>query len=276
MYNYSFVNEDLMSRLEWNCEDLVPLKNALSAELTHMKWNLIPNLMNSLQENIRENKDLKLFEIEKVFKLEWDKVFENYEVASVITSDAEIPYYEIQNQVSDYLKTIWVFNFSFDTCSNSVFPSYSHPWRIAKIVVRGQEVGFVWEIHPEISKRFDVKSRVAFFFINVDKILSWAYWTVKATEISQFQMNNFDLNFVVDKKVQWKNIATTIKATDKNLIKKVELFDIFENEEKLPWKRSLSFKIYIQSNEWTLDDKVKNKLIDEIKKKVEKKGWELR
>jgi len=26
--------------------------------------------MNSLKENIRENKDLKLFEIEKVFKLE--------------------------------------------------------------------------------------------------------------------------------------------------------------------------------------------------------------
>jgi len=274
MYNYSFVNEDLMQKLEWNCDDLVPLKNALSADLTHMKWSLVPNLMNSLQENIRENKDLKLFEIEKVFKLNWDEISENYEVASVITSNAEIPYYEMQNIVSDYLKTIWVFNFSFDTTDN--FPSYAHPWRVASIIVRGQEVGFVWEVHPEISKRFDVKSRVAFFFINIDKILDWTYQIVKATEISQFQMNNFDLNFVVDKSVKWKNIATTIKAADKNLIKKVELFDIFESEEKLPGKRSLSFKIYIQSDEGTLDDKVKNNLIEEIKKKVEKKGWELR
>ena len=289
MYNYSFVNEELMQKLEWDCENLVPLKNALSAELTHMKWSLIPNLMNSLQENIRENKDLKLFEIEKVFTLsplggkylEGDRgIIENYEVASVITSEAEIPYYEMQNQVSDYLKTIWVFNFSFDTCRDNSWivstPSYAHPWRVAKIIVRGQEVGFVWEVHPEISKRFDVKSRVAFFYINIDKILDWTYQIVKATEISQFQMNNFDLNFVVDKSVKWKNIATTIKAADKNLIKKVELFDIFESEEKLPWKRSLSFKIYIQSDEWTLDDKVKNNLIEEIKKKVEKKGWELR
>ena len=103
-----------------------------------------------------------------------------------------------------------------------------------------------------------------------------AFSITKATEISQFQMNNFDLNFVVDKSVKWKSIQTTIANTDKKLIKKVELFDIFESSEKLPWKRSLSFKIYIQSDEWTLDDKVKNTLIDEIVKKVEKKGGELR
>jgi len=283
IYNYSFVNEELMEKLEWNCENLVPLKNALSAELTHMKWSLIPNLMNSLQENIRENKDLKLFEIEKVFSLspvrgkypEGDRgIIENYEVASVITSDSEIPYYEIQKVVSDYLKTIWVDNFSYDKADN--IPSYSHSWRTAKIIVRWKEVGFVWEIHPEISKRFDVKSRVAFFYINVDKIKDWAYSITKASEISQFQMNNFDLNFVVDKDTKWKDIKTAIINTDKKLIKKVELFDIFESEEKLPWKRSLSFKIFIQSEEWTLDDKVKNNLIEEIKKKVEKKGWELR
>ncbi len=288
MYNYSFVNEDLMNKLEWNCNNLVPLKNALSAELTHMKGNLIPNLMNSLKENIREKKDLKLFEIEKVFKLENNNILENYEIASVITSDEKIPYYEIQKIVTDYLKTIWIDNFSFDNPSafqaapfttkesKGFLPTYSHSWRTAKIIARWQEIGFVWEIHPEISKRFDVKNRVAFFYINVDKISNMAYNITKASEISQFQMNNFDLNFVVDKTIKWKDIKTAIINTDKKLIKKVELFDIFESEEKLPGKRSLSFKIYIQSEEWTLDDKVKNNLIDEIKNKVEKKGWELR
>lgn len=274
MYNYSFVNEELMKNLEWNCDNLVPLKNALSAELTHMKWSLIPNLMNSLKENIRENKDLKLFEIEKVFELNWTEISENYEVASVITSDEEIPYYEVQKIVTDYLKTIWVDNFSFDKSDN--LPTYCHSWRTAKIIARWQEIGFVWEIHPEISKRFDVKSRVAFFYINVDKISNMAYSITKANEISHFQMNNFDLNFVVNKDIKWKDIKTAIINTDKKLIKKVELFDIFESEEKLPWKRSLTFRIYIQSYEWTLDDKIKNRLISEIKNKVEKKGWELR
>ncbi len=284
MYNYSFVNESLMTKLEGNLDGLVPLKNALSEELTHMKWSLIPHLMKSLEDNIRETKDLKLFELEKVFNLDSPlqrgarggeiNITEHYEISSVMTSNAEIPYYEIQTIVSDYLKTLWLDNFYFEPTDS--LPSYAHSWRTAKILARGQEVGFVWEIHPEISKRFDIKSRVAFFSINIDKIKDMAFSITKATEISQFQMNNFDLNFVVDKSVKWKAIQTTIANTNKKLIKKVELFDIFESEDKLPWKRSLSFKIYIQSDEWTLDDKVKNTLIDEIVKKVEKKGWELR
>ena len=274
IYNYSFVNNELMSKLEWNCNNLVPLKNALSEELTHMKWSLIPNLMKSLEENIRENRDLKLFEVEKVFSKEWINISENYEISSVITSNEEIPYYEMQKVVSDFLKTIWLNNFSFDI--DQQFPTFAHTWRTAKIIARWQEIGYVWEVHPEISKRFSVKSRVAFFTINLDKIKEMVFWITKATEISQFQINNFDLNFVVDKNIKWKNISSTILGTDKKLIKKVDLFDVFESEEKLPWKRSLSFKIFIQSDEWTLDDKVKNNLIEEIKKKVEKKGWELR
>ncbi|MDQ7022906.1 MAG: phenylalanine--tRNA ligase subunit beta [Candidatus Gracilibacteria bacterium] len=81
IYNYSFVNEELMNKLEGNCKNLVPLKNALSAELTHMKGSLIPNLMKSLEDNIRERKDLKLFEIEKVFKLNGKNISENYEIS---------------------------------------------------------------------------------------------------------------------------------------------------------------------------------------------------
>jgi phenylalanyl-tRNA synthetase beta subunit len=56
----------------------------------------------------------------------------------------------------------------------------------------------------------------------------------------------------------------------------VELVDIYEDEVKLAWKRSLTYKIFIQSMDWTLDDKIKNQLINEIVKKVEKKWWELR
>jgi phenylalanyl-tRNA synthetase beta subunit len=56
------------------------------------------------------------------------------------------------------------------------------------------------------------------------------------------------------------------------LIQKVELFDIYENEEKFPGKKSLSFKVFIQSFTETLKDDVKSNLIKEIVSKVEKKG----
>jgi phenylalanyl-tRNA synthetase beta chain len=94
---------------------------------------------------------------------------------------------------------------------------------------------------------------------------------VKANDLSEFQENNFDLNFVISKETPANDIYMTISKANKDLITKVELIDIYENEDTLKGKRSITYKVYIQSMDKTLDDKVKADLIDLIIKKVEKK-----
>jgi hypothetical protein len=51
-----------------NTENLVEMKNYLSEELTHLRPSLIPNLMLTLEKNIKDFDNLKLFELEKVFE----------------------------------------------------------------------------------------------------------------------------------------------------------------------------------------------------------------
>lgn len=274
MYTYSFVNEELMKKLNQKTSGLVPVKNALSEELTHMRWSLIPNLMLSLENNIREFENLKLFELEKIFNLNWNNIEENYSLAWVELSEKEISYYDIQNTILNFFKTIWIDNYTFDYLDS--IPSYAHPWRTAKIIVRWIQVWILWEIHPKVANNFWIEWRVWFFEININTIEDKLYTKTKAKDISTFQENNFDLNFVINKKTKWKNIKQAIEKTSPELITKVELIDIYENEEKLAWLRSLTFKIYIQSKEKTLDDNDKSKLIEEIIKKVEKLGWKLR
>lgn len=274
VYNYSFVNEDLMTKLNLDINSCVPLKNFLSEDATHLRNSLIPNLMRGLEDNIRERKNIKLFEIEKVFSKKVTEVSEDYFLSWVITSSKDVVYYDIQNILSDFFSWVFVDNFYFDTTNTP--PAFAHAGRVARIIIRWKDVWYIWEIHPSVAKRFDVSERVGFFEIEVSKLLPNLYNKVKASEISTFQENNFDLSFVVDKKIAWREIALTIATTDKNLIQKVELFDIYENEEKLPQKRSLSFKVYIQSMTETLKDDVKTNLIKEIVSRVEKKWWNLR
>jgi len=81
MYTYSFVNEELMNKSLWNTDDLVPMKNALSEELTHLRWSLVPNLLLSLEKNIRDFSEMKLFELEKVFNRNVSEITENYSLA---------------------------------------------------------------------------------------------------------------------------------------------------------------------------------------------------
>lgn len=274
MYTYSFVNIDLMSKSLWDTSNLVPMKNALSEELTHLRWSLIPNLLLSLEKNIREYDNLKLFELEKVFLVKNNDVDEFYSLAWVEVINKDVVFYDIQNTVSDLFKTLWVDKYMYDICEN--FPTFAHKWRTASIFVRGKEVGTVWEINPKVANNFEVKGRIWYFEINLAKLENSLYSVTKAKEVSHFQENNFDLNFVVNKDIKAKDIKTTITNADQNLITKVELIDIYENNITLAWKRSLTFRIFIQSMDWTLNDKVKNELINEIIKKVEKKGWEIR
>ncbi|MCP4523820.1 MAG: phenylalanine--tRNA ligase subunit beta, partial [Candidatus Gracilibacteria bacterium] len=274
MYTYSFVNAELMEKLGGNTEQLVPMKNALSEELTHLKGSHIPNLITSLEKNKRDYKNLNLFEIEKVFTRKGSEISEYYSMAALVMNDSDVIYYDIQNTLSDFFKTIGVLNFQYDILTH--FPSFSHKGRTASIVIRGQEVGTIGEIHPKISNNFSLHKRIGFFEINLEKLENALYGKVKAHDLSEFQANNFDLNFVVDKSVKGKDIHSTISKANQTLIQNVDLIDIYEDEEKLPGKRSLTFKVFIQSMEKTLDDTVKNELINDIVKKVEKRGGELR
>ena len=274
MYTYSFLNKNLMSKVLWNIDDLIPIKNALSEDLTHLRWSLIPNLLLSLQKNIKQFNNMSLFELEKVFKKEKSNIKEFYSLSWINTSTQEIAYYNIQNTLSDFFKTIWIFDFSFDKCND--IPSFAHKWRTANIIVRWQIVWTIWEIKQKVVNNFNIESRLSYFEINISLIKNALYKIVKIKDISNFQENNFELNFVVNKNIKASEIKKTIEKADQNLIIKVELIDIYENEKKLLWKRSLIYKIYIQSLKETLDDSVKNNLINEIVDRVQKKWWKLR
>jgi phenylalanyl-tRNA synthetase beta subunit len=56
-----------MKKLSASIENLIPLKNSLSEDATHMKNSHIPNLLKTLEKNSKSFKNLKLFELEKVY-----------------------------------------------------------------------------------------------------------------------------------------------------------------------------------------------------------------
>ena len=270
MYTYSFVNESLMNKCNSTLEWLVPLKNYLSEEATHMKNSLIPNLLLSLEKNKVDYKDLKLFEVEKVFNYNKDtnNITEKYNISWVITSSKEIVYYDMQNIVSKFLNEIWISKYEFKKAN--IIPDHAHTTRTAKIIARGQEIGVIWEIKPRVVKNFGLKNKLWFFEIDLDLLSSMISSITKTKNLSEFQASNFDISFLVSKDFDWSRLQSTILRTDSKLIQKVELFDIYEDEEKMPWKRSLSFKVYLQKMDSEINDKEKNELISQILKKAEK------
>ena len=274
MYTYSFVNTELMKKSLGNTNTSVGLKNVLSEELSHMRPSLIPLLLSAIEENARDFDNLRLFECEKVFLKQDNSVIEYYELSLLLHSlKSSNLYYDVVSELQDLFDKIQVSRFELK--QTQVFPSFAHTGRVAEVIVRGQSVWYIWEIHPRVCENFSVKGRCGFISLNLEKVLPAAYQIVNYSEISQFQANSFDITIVIDKNSSWKKIQDTLQKTDA-LIQNVELFDIYESEEKLPGKRALSFTITIQSLTETLDDSVKNKLIQDMVGRVEKLWWNLR
>jgi phenylalanyl-tRNA synthetase beta chain len=215
-----------------------------------------------------------------VFKMkdERQKVKENdiisewYSLAWVEVFDEDVVYYKMQNTISNFFKSVWIYKFEF---IHDFVPAFCHVWRTALVMVRWQVVWLVWEIHPKVAHNFGIEKRIWFFEIEVEKLKDALYQTFKVKDISAFQENNFDLNFVVDKDTKASIIQKTIEKVSP-LITKIELVDIYESKNKLPWKRALTYKIFIQSMGKTLDDNDKWELIKQIVESVKKVGGELR
>jgi len=82
MYNYTFINKNLAEKCNLNISDSIPLKNYLSEEMTHLRPSLIPNLLLSIESNIRDTKKLDMFEFEKIFNFDKNKnIVETYSLA---------------------------------------------------------------------------------------------------------------------------------------------------------------------------------------------------
>jgi len=81
-----------------------------------------------------------------------------------------------------------------------------------------------------------------------------------------------DLSLVLDKSIQMSDLNKVIQATDKGLIRVVNVFDVYEGDKIEAGKKAYSLSFLLQDDEKTLSDKeidaLMNKLIANFEKQV--------
>ena len=86
-------------------------------------------------------------------------------------------------------------------------------------------------------------------------------------EVSDYQKSERDFAFIVDKNFVSQDLVQVIYNVDKNLIKEVKIFDVYQGENIPEDKKSIAINVTIQSMEKTLSEQdldLLNKSIIEI------------
>ena len=154
-----------------------------------------------------------------------------------------------------------------------------HPGRSGSINLKsdkGAHLAYFGELHPAIIKKLDLKDKNIFgfeiFLKNIPQPNKKARQTKANYRVSDFQKSERDFAFIIDKSFKVGLLEKLIKEVDKNIIKEVVTFDIFEGENIPKDKKSVAVNVTIQALDKTLDEKdldeVSKRIIEEVKEKT--------
>ena len=264
----------------------IKIVNPISADLNVLRSSIFSNLIIYLNKNLgRGFKDLSIFEIGPTFL--GSQPGEQQTVVSGLRSGkfSRQSWLEQERLVdvfdvkSDVIKSLVEAGYNKDKFYiDSETPNYYHPGKSGRIFLnKGKEkvVAFFGDIHPSILKKLDIKTEalVGFeiFLDNIKQPKKSLKNQKTEYKYSDFQKSERDFAFVLDKSFKVQELIKIITNVDKDLIRSVKVFDVYEGENIGEGKKSIALNVTIQSLEKTLNDDDLNKINQLIISTVESK-----
>lgn len=273
----------------------VKIMNPLSTDLGVMRQTLLFGGLESIMRNVnRKQSNLRFFEFGNCYKYvaEQDnqedpiKAYQQaYHLGLWVTgkrvegswahADEPSSFDELNAYVQNIFTRIGVPSGMLVTekSDNNIF---SHGLTIknrgGKIIA---ELGIVCN---KLLKRVDVAGEVYFAEINWTTLMKLTCKNkVEYTELSKYPAVSRDLALLIDKQTEFSQIEKTAFQTEKKLLKRVELFDVYEGKNLPEGKKSYAVNFILQDEQKTLNDKQIDGIMQKlIKNLTEKLGAELR
>ena len=276
-------------------ENCVKIMNPLSTDLNVMRQTLLFGGLESIQHNVnRKRGNLRFFEFGNVYTFSPEKqndddpmqaYKEQYHCALFVTgkrvegswahANEDSNYYELSAYVENILRRIGVKSGMLvrKKSENDIFSAgMTIENRGGKTLI---EMGIITK---KLQKQFGLDNPVYYAELNWTALMKVIKKNeVLYTEISKFPAVSRDLALLVDNSVEFAQIEQIARQTEKKLLKKVELFDVYEGDKLPAGKKSYAVNFILQDEEKTMGDKqidaIMQKLIANIKKQL---GAELR
>ena len=257
----------------------IKLSNPISSDLDVLRSSLYSNLIISAKKNIHRNfEDLMLFEIGPVFK--GNKPGEQstmigaiktgkYSRKNWIEKERDFDIFDIKNDVIRILNEVGIGNFNIVV--NNKTKGWYHPGRSGLISLGssgGPELAYFGEIHPSIVKKLDLRTDnvlgFEIFLDNIPELKKKIREEKPQFIVSDYQKVVRDFAFVIDEKYSSGEIISLVKKIDKELIKEVKIFDVYQGDNIAPGKKSIAFNVTLEPKSKTLSEKD----IDQVSKKI--------
>ena len=280
--NMSFASPDDLDALNISDDDfrrkVVELANPIGEQFSTMRSTLIPDLLKNTALNLSYKfENFKLFELNRIYLKEREDTFAEPTYLTGVIVGEFYPFYwkEEQRATSFYdVKGVVESILSKIHCTKNITykvsnqPYYEKNSK-ADIFLDEKKIGSCGIIKDDVLKSFEIKAPVLLFDIDLSRIIPlYNEKDIRFKEIVKYPPVLRDIAVIAPSDIEVGTIEKLIKSVGPNIIKDVQLFDVYTGKQIKQGCRSLAFNITFQSETSTLTDKYVDKLFDNIVNKL--------
>ena len=254
---YTFVDPKLQERLFPGSQPLL-LSNPISSDLAAMRVSLWPGLIAAARENLRRQQDrVRLFESGRKFVTSNGTLQEVPTIAAIAMGPAlpeqwgetrrTIDFYDVKADVEALLASTGtpdIFAFAPDA-----LPCL-HPGRTARILRDKKNVGWLGELHPELTRTLDLTYPPLLF--ELETVAALEAKVAVFEEISRFPAIRRDLAIVVDEGVPLAAIREHVSVGARSLLRDLRVLSIYRGKGVDSGRKSVALGLIFQETSRTL------------------------
>jgi len=260
--NFSFIPR-ARAALFGGGDDARQLQNPIAADLDAMRPSVLPSLLAAAQRNAaRGFLDVMLFELGAQFESGMPEAQKT--VAAGIRCGAGARSWTKSAHAADAFDAKADMLAALEAAMNGPMTApikqgaaaWYHPGRSGTLALGPKVLAYFGELHPKILAAFDLRGPVSAFEVFMDAIPEPKTKSKARAPFSPspFQPVERDFAFVVDALVTADAIIKAARGGERELIERVDIFDVYEGNGVPEGKKSLAISVRLQPKDKTLTD----------------------
>ena len=257
----------------------IKLVNPLLTDASNLRTTLLPSLIKTIKDNLNQgNTYFDAFEYgHTFFQSEKNSFYEKEFISGIFgglkvkdnwsESSHTLSWFKAKGKIELFFKQLKIFT-DWKLCSDLDYVNLVHPYRSAQIYLEdGTCLGIFGQINPILAKKMNLISELYLFEFNFDLIKN----TLKKNKITIYKEYSLypkiikDISFVIDQGINFSDIRKILLNNGTTFLTEVKLLDEYKSDS-LPLNYiSLCVQLIFQSKEKTLENKLIDNILNNIK-----------
>ena len=251
---YSFISPTWYDKIRWAADDprrqSLKIMNPLGEDTSIMRTTVLPSMLEILARNYNyRNKAARLYELGRVYFPREDGMADEPKILSLGLYGAGETFFTLKGAVETLLDSIRAAGVQF--VAETENPSY-HPGRCARVLVQGEEVGVLGQIHPLVAANYGVDTDLYCAELRFDALLAAMGPDPEYVPLPKFPAVTRDIAVLVDAGVPVGALEGTISDAAAGLLREVSLFDIYTGANLPAGKKSVAFNLVLRADDRSL------------------------